>query len=61
MLIDFISGSDCSVMSQYGLWTTFDIDSTVGGRASAAVAQINSQLYITGGYSLNKGLPFLAR
>ena len=54
------TGSDCSLSAHYGVWNTYDIDKTIGGRASAAVAQVNNHLYITGGYTFNNKLPFLA-
>ncbi|CAC5410801.1 Attractin,Attractin-like protein 1 [Mytilus coruscus] len=55
------TGSDCSLKSYHGVWSTLDINATVGGRASAAVAQVQDKLYLTGGYTFNNDLPFLAR
>ncbi|XP_063432339.1 attractin-like protein 1 isoform X2 [Mytilus trossulus] len=55
------TGSDCSQKSYYGVWSTLDINTTIGGRASAAVAQVQDKLYLTGGYTFNNELPFLTR
>lgn len=43
------------------MWSTLDINTTIGGRASAAVAQVQDKLYLTGGYTFNNELPFLTR
>ncbi|CAG2195394.1 Attractin-like protein 1 [Mytilus edulis] len=55
------TGSDCSQKSYHGVWSTLDINTTIGGRASAAVAQVQDKLYLTGGYTFNNELPFLTR